>query len=90
MKLLILIYILNIFIFSSPANAEHTVTLSSSEFNSSSCRDNIDAAVTEVENAGGGTVFLPEGSCSMSGYVSVRGNVTIIGQGKDKTDAQTG
>jgi chitodextrinase len=49
--------------------------------------DDIQAAVDQVEAAGGGTVYIPAGDCTWTGSspVTVKGNVSIIGAGIDKT-----
>jgi parallel beta-helix repeat protein len=49
--------------------------------------DDIQAAVDQVEAAGGGTVYIPAGDCTWSGSspVTIEGNISIIGAGIDST-----
>ena len=51
-------------------------------------RSDVESAITEVGNAGGGTVYIPGGDCNWDGKSSgtnVSGNVNIIGAGIGKT-----
>ncbi len=52
-----------------------------------SCSKNdVQAAVTSVENSGGGTVYIPAGDCTWSGsHINVYGDINIIGAGKNET-----
>lgn len=45
----------------------------------------VQAAVYQVEAAGGGTVSIPAGDCTWSNTLDITGDVNIIGTGVDKT-----
>jgi Pectate lyase superfamily protein len=46
---------------------------------------NLNAAILAVNVDGGGTLYLPYGNCILSGTVTMRANVHIIGQGPTAT-----
>ena len=50
----------------------------------------VQSAASTVQNAGGGTVYIPAGNCTWDATVSVKGNVSFIGAGRDKTKLMLG
>ena len=80
---LLVTILITVLILTSPSNS------SALDVTANSCsRDDVDAAVTMVENAGGGIVYIPDGDCTWDSSVQevdVDGNVSIIGQGSNRT-----
>lgn len=67
-----------------------TTKVRASDVTADSCsRNDVQSAISQVQNAGGGTVYIPAGDCNWDGKGSsgtpIQGKVSIIGAGVGKT-----
>ena len=47
--------------------------------------EDVGGAVSQVESAGGGTVYIHEGTCTWNATLNVSGPVSFVGDGVSKT-----